>query len=182
MRLNSSILPAHASSFTSHTHTLFTLINLKCLPIFSIILWQSWIFLIPLFCECNPMPGLCLWAHAGHNWTRLEPVAVMGSLTLWGYHTHSGYVGVYGCIYTSLCVCSDVWGYKSSNRASRAWHKQAALVISKAVNIDYLKWLSHYTHKYTLITHPWVDIFRFCLEKCKAISSASYKQPFINFY
>lgn len=85
--------------------------------------------------------------------------------------------------YTQVCACrSDVWGHKPSNRASRAWlscHKQAALVISKAVNIDYLKWLSHYTHKYILITHPWVDILRFGFEKCKAIISSWNKQQFI---
>lgn len=91
---------------------------------------------------------------------------VMSSTTSPGHHRLMRGVGAEGA--HSPVVCSDVRGHKPFNIASRAClccHKQAALVIAKAVNIDYAKWLSRYSHKYTLITHPWVDVFRFGFEK-----------------
>lgn len=93
--------------------------------------------------------------------------------------------GVCEAAFAQICVCAVM--YEDTNLPiepqghASARHKQAALVISKAVNIDYLKWLLHYTHKYTLITHPWVDILRFCFEKCKAISGSS-NGAFVNSY
>lgn len=133
----------------------------------------------------TPCQSFCLWAHAGQNWTRLEPVAVMGSVTRGGYHTQCVFRRVCEAAFAQICVC--VVMYEETNLPiepqghASSCHKQAALVISKAVNIDYLKWLSHYTHKFALITHPWVDILRFCFEKCKA-NIGSSNRAFVNSY
>lgn len=55
------------------------------------------------------MPGLCLWAQAGQNWTRLELVVVMGSLTRWGYHTQWVCEGAY------TQVCARAMMYEDTN-------------------------------------------------------------------
>ena len=197
MILNNSILPVHTRTVISNTVSTpspHSVINLKSLPNFFNTPSAVLKFLMPVFSECYPHARLL---SVGPHWLEVDKIGTCrgnGVSDLVVLSQTQVCVCVCGCgcgcgcvrayIYNSV-VCTDVWRHKPSNRASRAWltcHKQAALVISKAVNIDYFKWLSHYTHKYTLITHPWLDILRFCFEKYKAISGSWNKQSFINPY